>query len=57
MQSTQEVSMRTTAAESDGLAHVRESARTFTTAAGRVPLEGWLAAGCVLTVLWAVGWV
>ncbi len=47
----------TTAAESDGLAQVRESARTFTTAAGRVPLEGWLAAGCVLTVLWAVGWV
>ncbi len=52
---------RITPGESDGLAHVRdvaeESARTIIAVATRLPLEAWLAVGCIIAVLWAVEWV
>jgi hypothetical protein len=33
------------------------AARALVTAARGWPLEAWLAAACMLSVLWAVGWL
>jgi hypothetical protein len=57
---TEEVTLpaeRITPADSDGLTSVREYARVLAAASRRAPLEAWLAAGCVVVVLWAVGWL
>jgi hypothetical protein len=35
----------------------RDIARSLTAASRRAPLEAWLGVGCLLVVLWAVGWL
>jgi hypothetical protein len=64
IQPTGEVTMpaeRITPAVSDGLASARDAAREFaralTAISRRAPLEAWLAAACIVVVLWAVGWL
>ena len=32
-------------------------AKALAAASRRAPLEAWLAAGCVLVLVWAVGWL
>jgi hypothetical protein len=52
---------RITPAVSDGLTSARDAAREFaralTAISRRAPLEAWLAAACIVVVLWAVGWL
>jgi hypothetical protein len=48
---------RITPADSGGLTSVREYGRVLAAASRRAPLEAWLAAGCIVVVLWAVGWL
>ena len=49
---------RTLRRDPDSLAHLRDAAlegvRTLRAAATKLPLEGWLAAVCIVVVLWAV---
>ncbi len=48
---------RITPAASGGDNSTLDYARALVAASRRAPLEAWLAAGCVLVVLWAVGWL
>ena len=48
---------RITPAASGGDTSTLDYARALVAASRRAPLEAWLAAGCVLVVLWAVGWL
>jgi hypothetical protein len=48
---------RITPAASGGDNSTLDYAKALAAASRRAPLEAWLAAGCVLVVLWAVGWL
>ena len=48
---------RITPADTGGAHSALDSARALAAASRRAPLEAWLAAGCILVVLWAVGWL